>query len=324
MGKGSDFDVDEALAQESLEQFLSGVEIPGPFAVLCLRSVSRLRAHIAVLSASRKDSDFAAELGHEFLLEKSAGLRVSLLAQGATPQAAVLQIRKAAENWLNDTWRTGPFGSMQNRLRQVLAKEPKFVRTATGFWALSSTSLGQWDGDEEALLRAAIKIPTALPNWSSEARRSPLTGNPDDLLKVLTAILGRAWGPLPIATLTRVCLARFPHAGDPTVSAISEGDQLEEPMSDRRLTEVLDTIDAPAEIAEAWAIVDELTDDQKFILLNHEDSQAIQQRFNVKRSRAGEIRKATLELIGTKLKMASEPHAVGQALTAVLNGTFSK
>jgi hypothetical protein len=54
-----------------------------------------------------------------------------------------------------------------------------------------------------------------IPAWSSQERRAP-AADADSLARIMLAVLARAGGSLPPATVTAVFAHRFPNALDPS------------------------------------------------------------------------------------------------------------
>jgi len=216
------------------------------------------------------------------------------------------------ENWLNDRWRTTPFGSVSRRLSKLITATPTLVRTSTGQCWLAGVVAGEWDGDRESLYRAAAAQDAPKVPWTSATRDRPLTDN-DSLVDVVTAILVQAGGPLDLKVLTEVCLRRFPHAQEPREVALSAAAAI---PSDETPVEhaALDAADAPWALAEALSIVGSLTRDQQFVLVNYTSIDAMSAHLAVRRSQAYEARSALRGILESALAGLEDRDAVEQQL----------
>jgi hypothetical protein len=319
----SNLEYDEALAEKALVEFIHAEGNSDSFAELCVRSVRHFSDHPALIFDRDNDQDLATEMGHDFWAHRAAGLRTKILAQGADARHTVFIVRKTAENWLTDKWRTTTFGSVHHGLQQELSDDPSFVKTPTGHWALPSTRDGQWDGDEDKLLSAAKAIHAKVPPWESERRRSPLA-KPVERKNVLIAIFESAEGPLPLATLTRVCIMRFPHVRDPIVVEFSETDALTTLVTDQGFAEVDDNVDRDSEISIVRAFINSLTEEQRFILRNRQKPEAIQQNLNLRPSQAAKRTQEVIVFVRNQVLQHPDREAIIFHLDVMLRGEVTE
>lgn len=307
---------DEALVVATLDSLAAGGSLGNEAAVLILRVMARMEAHPAI-AQSNDPEDTVFETASGFLIEKGATLTQVLASKvpQLTPGGAVGIVVSIVTNWLNDKWRQTAFGSVEHRLSQTLASASEFERVASGQWALVGATLGTWDGNEDDLIAAAVAVAAEIPKWKSSGRRPPLASS-EDTIAVLVAVLSRAGASLPISVLTRVCLARFPHAADPLEVGFEDSfDQAFEGQSVEDAA--LDAADAPSAQAEAWVIVSTMSDDDLFMLGNWTDLAAIGTHLGVGRSQASERRRKLGEHLIEQVAKYPDPEAVERAIPDV-------
>lgn len=304
---------DDELGAEILASLANGELVSTALLTLTQRTITRIRTHPAIAGAGSSDRDRVTELSHDFLLDKCEVLRITLLANAPAPTQAAAMVRTTVKHWLNDVWRTTAFGSLNHRLAQALAEQPEFTVVAASHWTLADHPVGEWRGDEAALLAAARGVKVKVPVWKSENRRPPAASRAD-LVSVVVAILREAGGPVPLSVITRVCLARFPHTNDPDGTAPQDVLEADQHCVPDVADEVADILDEESEAGQARALVAGLTDDECFILVHQADLAVIGRRLGVEKSQASARRIATVHKIQNLLNETSDPHSVGSML----------
>jgi hypothetical protein len=302
---------DEDLAGAAVAHALAEGRLGDHAAVLIFRIMGRMHAHPALAQSCEGDDAVFACSG-DFIVKKGSDVLATFAAQHLSPGGAVGLLVTLVTRFLNDEWRKHPFGSVSHRLKQLLREESEFALVADATWYLAGQAAGEWDGSLENLVNAAATVDAPIPVWSKETGLPPLASRPD-LVSVLVAVFQRAGGPLTVATLTRVCLTRFPHADGGTTVPFDE--RIDRPRGEVPFEDVVvAAVDEAAELAEAQAIVTTLDDGDIFILQNLASLERIGQYFGVGRTQASERRLKLKERLRAQVNECSDPRAVERQL----------
>ena len=140
------------------------------------------------------------------------------------------RLLKTIRNYMIDVAKSTPVGLMRNRLATMLLRHPDYVRLEDATnpldgWAPvgSPGADGElWQGDEEALHRAAANTPVP-PDVKFNKSGPPPPATKKALLDVLAAVFSAARGCyLPDQTLAKVIARRFDEFLDPDSRDVSD------------------------------------------------------------------------------------------------------
>lgn len=165
----------------------------------------------------------------DFFSARGAGVTVMLLSTATDDDSFAALLRTSLRNWLIDEVRKTDLGALRRRLERLIREEDRFEvvpdgESGAGWWRLSGTG-AEPAGPQLADLRdAAWEVRgIRIPAWSSEERRAP-AADADSLRRIMLAVLTRAGGSLPPATVTAVFAHRLPNALDPSEEPLAAED----------------------------------------------------------------------------------------------------
>jgi hypothetical protein len=148
-----------------------------------------------------------------FFAEKGPAVTAGVLAQTSDIASMGRYLRRSVRNFLIGKARETPIGAVRRKIEELLASTADFVQLPPGIpgagrWQLDIEPQQPYSGELQPLVTAAYGVPgVGAVRWSGE-RRAPLASD-ESLVAIIRAVLTAAAGPLEVAQLTAVFLARF-------------------------------------------------------------------------------------------------------------------
>jgi hypothetical protein len=180
-----------------------------------VRAVAVARNFPAPEGHSQWDDAAVASTVTDFLAHPNTPRRLTdLETHCRTDDALRRRLQATVQNFLADTGRRTPVGRLVLRFNEVLAGASSFERQGRT-WALVGMSGEPAAVDIDALVSAASMIDVHVPAaWTTGSRKSPdLDG--ESVVRVATAVLSAAGGPLSASVLAQVTALRLGIGGAP-------------------------------------------------------------------------------------------------------------
>lgn len=154
-------------------------------------------------------NDAVAVAAHEFLTSPRATERLVQIAALAVDDTSFERLLGTTFlNYMRDQARQTVVGAIIRRLKDVAATSDAISATAEYVYFPNGPTevSGQ---DEEALLRAALRVDVQRRRWRPDAKREGPLADRDDMVTLIIAILTAAEGALTFATLAKVLARRY-------------------------------------------------------------------------------------------------------------------
>ncbi|MEV4081562.1 hypothetical protein ACGFJC_12970 [Nonomuraea fuscirosea] len=173
--------------------------------------------HLLADMFAREDRDDPGQ-GHKFLLD--CYLRAT---DGPSLERLLLA---AIENFLKDQAKGTSRGQLRRRLQTLFGGDERFQPVERDRWTLANGPVRTWQGDLDALERAAFSVRgVEITRWNHAGMTPRVTK--DALLTVAEAVLESAEGAVRLEDLARVLQQRFRLLREPTLASFE--DQLDQP-----------------------------------------------------------------------------------------------
>lgn len=165
----------------------------------------------------------------DFLGERGPGVTVMLLSNATDDNSLAALLRTSLRNWLIDEVRKTDLGALRRRLERLIREDDRFEivpdgEPGAGWWRLAGMGAEPVGPQLADLCDAAWEVRgIRVPVWNSQERRAPAADS-DSLGRIMLAVLARAGGSLPPATVTAVFAHRLPNALDPSEEPLADED----------------------------------------------------------------------------------------------------